>query len=219
MTGGWHDRVAAFRQASLACLTSDAARHSGGELAAECHEMARLLARVAGPVGPAQPVVLPAARFLRPALAGVTGTGLQDLARAAAALADGLHWRNKYQNSDARLYDRFAFCDLIGPDGVQPSEEVTLGLVIVGPQTRYPLHHHPARELYLVLAGTAGWAVDDRPLAPLAPGALILHREMQPHAMQTGPETLVALSLWRGDIRSPSRFSTSGPQAPGSTTT
>lgn len=207
MTRAWGEAVADFSRASLACLTSGAAQNAPADVAAECQEMARLLGAVTAPIVAATPVSLPAARFLRPALATVTAGRGQGLAKAAEAVADGLHWRNKYQNSDAWLYDRFAFCDLIGPDGVQHSDAVTLGLVIVGPQTHYPLHHHPARELYLVLAGTAGWAVDDQPFVLRPPGTLLLHRESQPHAMQTGAETLVALSLWRGDIRSPSRFS------------
>lgn len=211
MTRLWRDTVMDFRDASVACLTSLSARHPPEDIAAECRVMAGLLGRITAPVRNAQPASLPARRFLHPALDGVAQGELRKLADAAAAVADGLHWRNKYQNSDARLYDRFAFCDLIGPDGVQHSDEVTLGLVIVGPHTHYPLHHHPARELYLVLAGTAGWAVDDQPFTLRAPGSLILHREMQPHAMQTTDETLVALSLWRGDIRTPSRFTTPAP--------
>ncbi|MBT9246083.1 hypothetical protein KM031_17815 (plasmid) [Gemmobacter fulvus] len=205
--GDWPADVAAFCDATRVLLTSDAARNSPPEVAAECAEMARLLAGVTAPICNPQAHELPAVRFLHPALQTVAPGPLQHLASTVAALAGGLWWRNKYRNSDARLYDRFGFCDLVGPDGVQASDQVTLGLVIVGPQTLYPLHEHPARELYLVLAGTADWAVDDTPFAPRPPGAFLLHHEMQPHAMRTGDETLLALSMWRGDIRAPSRFS------------
>lgn len=207
----WSDDVRAFCAATETALLSDAARQSPPDVAAECAEMARLLAGVTGLVAPPQPKTLPGIRFLQPALENTPAGPLQLLAGATAAVAHGLHWRNKYQNSDAQLYDRFGFCDLLGPDGVRASDQVTLGLVIVGPETHYPLHEHPARELYLVLSGTADWAVDDAPFAPRPPGTFMLHSEMQPHAMRTGEETLLALSMWRGNILAPSRFSTATP--------
>jgi mannose-6-phosphate isomerase-like protein (cupin superfamily) len=208
MIPDWPARVTAFRLAALACLTSAPVEDAAPGVIEECHQMAERLRRVSAPVAPPDPHALPAQRFLPEGLAAVAGAGpLRALADATAAVAPDLHWRNKYAQVDPWLFDRFAFCDLIGPDGAQASDEVTLGLVVLGPDTHYPLHHHPARELYLVIGGTAGWAVDDRPFADQAPGRLILHREMQPHAMKTGAQPLVALSLWRGDIRTPSRFS------------
>jgi mannose-6-phosphate isomerase-like protein (cupin superfamily) len=202
----WHVRVDEFRRATLDVLRLGAATDGTAEIAAECAAMAELLSVVDAVVKDPQPRLLPGVRFLKDALKAVQSGHLRRLAESTAAVEDGLHWRNKYPQSQARLYDRFGFCDLVGPDGVQPSDHVTLGLVIVGPNTNYPLHEHPARELYLVLSGSADWAVDDAPFAPRPPGSLILHREMQPHAMRTGDETLLALSMWRGEIRARSQF-------------
>lgn len=171
-----------------------------------------LLRHVEAPVAPAEPFARPACRFLAPALAAAPrGADWQArLAEASAATLPGLRWLNKYQptSEHAALFDGFAFCDLIGPDGSQPSERVTLGFVLLGPGLTYPFHRHPARELYYALSGRAEWAVDGGPFRALPAGSFVLHREDQPHALRTGDEPLLAISAWRGAIRGRSSFVT-----------
>lgn len=177
-----------------------------------------LLRHVATPVAPAEPHARPACRFLPAALAAAPRAAAWQarLAEASGATVPGLRWLNKYQpaSEHAALFDGFAFCDLIGPDGSQPSEQVTLGFVLLGPGLTYPFHRHPARELYYVLSGAAGWAVDEGPFRTLPAGSFVLHREDQPHAMRTAGEPLLAISAWRGAIRGRSSFVPAGGVAP-----
>ncbi len=157
------------------------------------------------------PVTAPVCRVL-PGMAapGQDSSAHGDLLNVSLSLSEHAVWRNKYRARPeyAHLFENFAFCDFVGPDGWQGTEDVTLGLVLMGPHCFYPFHHHPARELYYVLSGTAEWAVDFQPPQVLEPGSWLLHQENQPHAMQTGHEPMLAVSAWRGDILSRSQFST-----------
>lgn len=152
-------------------------------------------------------------RYFEPALTiSQSEDGLHGaLVEAGQQLAGGLAWQNKYAFKPElrRLFERFAFCDVIGPGKSLHSEQVTLGFVLLGPETSYPFHEHPAGELYYVLGGNAEWAVDFGPFATRAPGAFLLHEPNQPHAMRTHAEPLLAISAWTGNIHAPSQFSAS----------
>jgi quercetin dioxygenase-like cupin family protein len=99
-----------------------------------------------------------------------------------------------------------AFAEIVGPDGFLDSEKIRIGLTLIAPDTHYPLHAHPALELYLVVAGTAAWQLGREPARPQPPGSLILHPSNAPHGMETGGEPLLAIYSWRGDLASPSVY-------------
>ena len=61
-----------------------------------------------------------------------------------------------------------------------------MGLLLLGPHITYPEHAHPAAEIYAVVAGRAEWLQGDRIWRNRAPGELIRHASMEPHAMRTG---------------------------------
>lgn len=155
------------------------------------------------------PVSKPVCCFLDRAHAALPRSPLfAALATASRSLAEQAVWRNKYCRVPGReaLFENFAFCDFIGPDGWRHSERVTLGLTMLGPHVDYPFHQHPARELYLLLSGASDWGVDFQPLRARNPGDWILHREMQPHAMRSRDAPMLAVSAWRGDIHTRSRL-------------
>jgi quercetin dioxygenase-like cupin family protein len=100
---------------------------------------------------------------------------------------------------------RIAFAELIGPDGPLEAPDCRVGFTVMAEATTYPLHYHPAVELYWVIAGNAQWQTptSDR-IVP--PGDLVLHRSNEPHAMRTFDEPLLALWGWTGEIDAPAIY-------------
>jgi mannose-6-phosphate isomerase-like protein (cupin superfamily) len=124
-----------------------------------------------------------------------------------------LPWRYSYPTRDDApdLGQNIAFAEIIGPAAPFRSDSVCLGLTLIGPETLYPAHRHPAIELYYVVAGIATWTLDgvshDHP-----PGTFILHPSQAVHAMQTHAEPLLAIYSWSGsDVRTTSVYTNSTP--------
>jgi quercetin dioxygenase-like cupin family protein len=146
-----------------------------------------------------------AARFLAATLVGeVVGDQLRPILRDIAAL---LGWRYSYppRADAAATIPDIAFAELVGPRGLFDSAEARVGLTLIGPDTYYPAHAHPAVELYFVVSGTAAWTADGVE-TQRAPGDWVLHDQGVPHAMRTQAEPLLAVYSWTGDILSPSVY-------------
>ena len=115
------------------------------------------------------------------------------------SVARFLPWEYRYaERADAPgLGGRMGFAEVIGPASPIHSDTICLGWTFISPRTLYPLHLHPAIELYYVVSGTAAWtlegAVQDR-----APGSFILHPSNALHAMETRDEPLLAVYVWTG---------------------
>ncbi|MCX5512552.1 hypothetical protein C3941_04345 [Kaistia algarum] len=148
-----------------------------------------------------------AADWLAPALSAARSGPERELAGTIAILADELRWTFGYAPDPRRptLSDAIGFADILGKSSLLPASGIVAGLTLIAPHTYYPLHIHPAVELYLVLSGTAEWTAGST-IAAQPPGTLILHPSDLPHAMRTGHEPLLALFTWSGDIVTPSRF-------------
>ncbi|MDW4549340.1 dimethylsulfonioproprionate lyase family protein [Defluviimonas sp. D31] len=92
-----------------------------------------------------------------------------------------------------------AVTTLMGPDGPIPAPDLRLGLFYQRPNSYYALHNHDADETYVILAGQAFWtAGEDRRMR--VPGDMIHHPSLMPHAFRTGPEGVLALWRWSGDV-------------------
>ncbi len=63
------------------------------------------------------------------------------------------------------LENEMGWAEIVGPEAPFKSDEVCFGLTLIGAHSTYPPHRHPARELYLVLAGRAAWTVEIKPLS------------------------------------------------------
>ena len=136
--------------------------------------------------------------------------GPQHLAGIAAAVMqvrDRLPWVYHYapRAGATDLAERIAFAELIGPDGPLRAPAVRVGLTLIAPHTAYPLHAHPAVELYWVLFGHARWAGRHGERV-VPPGEFVLHDSREPHAMRTSAEPLLALWGWSGDIDTPAFY-------------
>jgi hypothetical protein len=141
----------------------------------------------------------PSTRYLNAAFeAGNAST--VNLLDAIRPVALDLPWRYSYAKRDDApgLEDRIAFAEIIGPEAPFKSQKICLGLTLIGPNTLYPSHVHPAIELYYVAAGTTSWIASG--VSTLnCPGTFILHHSMVVHAMQTHLEPLLAVYSWSGE--------------------
>jgi mannose-6-phosphate isomerase-like protein (cupin superfamily) len=135
---------------------------------------------------------LPAARELAPAFsAGFVG--------ALTAAAPGLAWRRSYSESQvgAAFLADYGWTELVGLTGPVSATTLACGVLVLGPGTTYPLHHHEADEIYVPLSGVADWRHGSEAFTPRQPGEVIHHASGVSHAMRTGASPLVALYLWQ----------------------
>ncbi|CCG08623.1 dimethylsulfonioproprionate lyase family protein [Pararhodospirillum photometricum] len=179
-----------------------AGRGRGDAVAAEIQRIEAGLDHVGNSPRPWPQSPSPLGPILDAALADV---GDPDLAGVLRIIGPHLPWRYGYApRSDAPgLENRMGWAELVGPEAPFLSSSICLGLTVIGPNTHYLPHRHPAVEVYLVLAGHALWWGEGLTTEP-PPGAFILHPSQAVHAMRTGTEPLLALYTWSGDIQSPS---------------
>ena len=143
---------------------------------------------------------LPVLRWL-PQVAGDADAAHPQLIDALCRAAGSLAWRQTYgaDELDATFLDNYGWTEIIGAAGPLACAELACGFLLLGPNTRYPRHTHPAEELYLPLSGAAHWQQGDGIWRIRPVGIPILHSADEPHAMQTTSEPLLALYLWRGE--------------------
>ena len=55
----------------------------------------------------------------------------------------------------------YAWCEILGPEGLRSGLRIACGFLLLGPHTLYPRHRHAAEEIYLPLSGTAQWQQGD----------------------------------------------------------
>ena len=91
--------------------------------------------------------------------------------------------------------------ELVGPDGLAPSNCIRLGLYGMRPHANYGIRTHPAEEVFVMMAGRASWKRGDLPFAQLGPGERSHHPSMMPHATSTGDSAFLSVYAWIGDIR------------------
>ncbi len=147
---------------------------------------------------------LPVLGWLDRALARASEEVDVDFAEALGAFARGARWRQTASYVEhppsASFLDRYGHCGLAGTD------DLTVGLLLLGPDVHYPRHHHPAEEFYLP-TGTIRWthATDDAS-APEPAGVLVHHAPWQPHALWTDERPVLLAYVWTGDVRTPAAF-------------
>ncbi len=93
-----------------------------------------------------------------------------------------------------------AHVELLGPDGIIPSEKVRLGIYGILPNAEYGVRTHRAEEVFIMLAGEALWKRGDKPYAMHGPGERSHHPSMLPHATKTGASAFMSVYTWVGDL-------------------
>jgi quercetin dioxygenase-like cupin family protein len=99
--------------------------------------------------------------------------------------------------------DRFGCYCLIGKDGAYISTQMFAWVVYMPAHLHYPWHHHPAEEMYLVIAGEAEFMREGASPEVLRAGDTCFHASNQPHAMETHDHPVMALVMWRNGFDTP----------------
>lgn len=136
---------------------------------------------------------------------GETRADLEPLRDAFLAASDLATWRETYKFSDIGedFMSRFGCYCLIGQGGGWISRQMASYVVYMPPGLYYPWHHHPAEELYFVIAGQAEFLRSGAASETLGPGESSFHESNQPHAMRTLDQPVMAYVLWRSDLDVP----------------
>lgn len=137
--------------------------------------------------------------------AEVTSVDADPLAKAFVAAAPEAYWRLTYEGTGIGqdFLDRFGCYCLIGPGGGWISEKMAAFVVYMPPNLHYPWHHHPAEELYYVLAGEAEFFREGEGSEVISAGQSSFHATNQAHATQTQDRGLLAYVLWRSELDTP----------------
>ena len=93
-----------------------------------------------------------------------------------------------------------------GPPVLMTDPDIAFGVMLLGPNTHYPLHHHPADELYYTVTGPSAWRTGRDPWASRGIGEIIHHPSWMPHATLSGDRSLVLLYVWHGDLETDAAF-------------
>lgn len=135
------------------------------------------------------------------------------VAPALLAVMNRVPWgTNPVEDSVGPYAGIFAVAEILGPDGPIPAPDLRAGLFYQAPGTYYPLHSHDADETYTILAGSAEWTAGVETRWRGA-GEAIHHPSRLPHAFRAGPEGLLALWRWSGDVNTHSYGFVSDPAA------
>jgi Dimethlysulfonioproprionate lyase len=160
------------------------------------------------PTSPGSPVQgSPAPACFERALAQTGPPAARTIAAALAELRPALAFTQNpayvAAPPDERFLAHYGYAVLVGPASGPPAliehPGLALGVLVLDAETLYPLHLHPAHELYLPL-GAARWSRGSGPLAPCPAGVPVVHVPDEPHATQTDGTPLAALYLWLGSL-------------------
>jgi len=141
-------------------------------------------------------------------------TVIVEIAQLLDVLTPSLRWRQNPNYRQAPPDDRFlanyGYAEICGAFGLIPASALKLGVLLLGSDTCYPPHQHPAEEIYLPLH-PAFWQRGAAEVAAESwqerdPGSVIHHPPLMPHATRTGRGVLAAIYLWRGDLATDARL-------------
>lgn len=121
---------------------------------------------------------------------------MQGMARALREVKDVLTWEYGYERISKALSQKYAYCEILGPQGPIQCDNLILGFVMFAPDTTYPQHsHQEIEESYISIAGA--WSENDA--AVFAPGSLIYNRMGDEHRITTGDRDPCLLAYaWTG---------------------
>ena len=135
--------------------------------------------------------------------------GLGRLTNAAIGAFAYVNWTQFYAEDDwsRSFLPGFANGEGIGPDGIWQSDDLILGLFVLGPGLTYPSHAHPAAEFYIPISGAVEFSIGaGSPFRARSPGEVILHPENVPHAIRTDASPFFAVFGWAGALNAPSWY-------------
>lgn len=132
----------------------------------------------------------------------------KDLLNALEPALPYLPWKYNYEPREDMpdLGSQMGWGEILGPEAPYHDDHLCFGFTLLGKNTFYPSHLHPATELYVILSGHAIWTLDGHTQIR-GPGEFILHPSEHVHSMQTEQEPMLALYTWSGkDIKTLSKY-------------
>jgi quercetin dioxygenase-like cupin family protein len=120
------------------------------------------------------------------------------LANAFVIIEPQLDWKVRAgaETGDEQFQNGHANATITGPDGVEVRCDVRIGVSLMAPHTRYPDHHHPPEEIYVVLS-SGQWRQESNPWHEPGIGGLVYNPPNIVHAMRSTERPLLALwFLW-----------------------
>ncbi|WP_299849774.1 dimethylsulfonioproprionate lyase family protein [uncultured Roseovarius sp.] len=135
----------------------------------------------------------------------LSGSPFGPLCDAIRAGGPDAHWRETYKGTDIGddFMDRFGCYCIIGDGGPFQSRTMRAWMVYMPPHLHYRWHHHPAEEMYLVLAGSARFFCQGAAPEVLSAGQTSEHASNQPHAMETEGSSVLNYVIWRNGFDTP----------------
>jgi len=152
---------------------------------------------------------LPVCRFWDGALEAGTYSAAEPLSSALRALGPSLSWTQnpnyRRQPPSPTFLESYGYAVIAGPadgpPGLVVDARLAVGVLLLGPGSLYPLHEHPAVEIYFTLTSEGEWWKGAGPWRREAPATAIYHAPHVPHATRAGSTPLLAVYLWSGDLR------------------
>jgi quercetin dioxygenase-like cupin family protein len=149
-------------------------------------------------------------RFWDTALRAARGPLVAPLSEIGPSLAWAQNPNYRRRPPDAAFLDNYGYAviagPLEGPPALVPDARVALGVLLLGPRTHYPLHAHPAVEVYVTLTADGEWWREDGPWRGTPAGTVIHHPSGVPHATRAGDTPLLAVYVWRGELATHARL-------------
>lgn len=143
------------------------------------------------------PATIPGLRHMQNAFAAAYAEGPCPIVDALRLCIGITPWETYYAASgwSQPFLHEFASGELVGPNGFFPSRDVSLGLLLLGPNTTYTEHAHASSEAYYILSGTVMCRIGNPQLRRTAkPGDLIYIAPNARHDVQTGDTPMLAVS-------------------------
>lgn len=143
------------------------------------------------------PTTKPVCAHLNRALDNGEKECMQSSVRALEKISSELCWQYGYDKMPRSLEKKYAYAELIGPQGPVMCDNLIIGLVLFAPKCTYPAHSHSdITESYLCLSG---W-VSQNHAGVYPAGSLIFNRPDHEHAITTSIYEPVLLSYaWVGE--------------------
>lgn len=116
--------------------------------------------------------------------------------RAIESVTDQLSWMYGYERLPKHLSEKFAYAEIVGPNGPVVYSKLILGLVLFAPKCVYPAHSHDGiTESYFCLSG----AVSENDYGVYAPGSLIFNPPGHSHRITVAArEPCLLAYAWSG---------------------
>ncbi len=108
-------------------------------------------------------------------------------------IKQGLHWQLGYEELPSELAKNYAYAEIASPEGPIKSQNLILGMVLLGPNCNYPEHkHEEIDESYIVISGD----IIHNGNAVFPPGSLIFNEEGKNHQLVTSEKGALLIYSW-----------------------